>query len=165
MNENLTWRWKQSGQTDFCKIRALFSIFKKGGGGLFLLLSCVPVDVAKYISLSLNIRKYLYNVLNKLFWLCQGSEFAWSSYVFDRLLKMPRILNVSEFWIWQFCICKGNTEFWICLNIAQYSSIRPEHVSACLYVPQCAWALLSLLNVPEYALKCLNKLFWSCQSS
>ena len=50
-------------------------------------------------------QKYFHVYLHKLFWLCQGSEYAWSSYMFDRLLKMSWVLNVPGFWIWHGCIC------------------------------------------------------------
>ena len=86
-------------------------------------------------------------------------------YMSDRLLKMPHVLNISEFWIWHRCICKGYKEFWMswiwliipkkCLNISQYARMSlnmPKHD-------------LVLLNALEYAWKCLNKLFWVCQGS
>ena len=53
----------------------------------------VPVSVTEYASISLNIHKNPWNELNKLFWICQGSEYAWLSFMVDKLLKMPRILN------------------------------------------------------------------------
>ena len=51
-----------------------------------------------------------------MFWLCQGSEYAWSSYMFYRLLKIPQVLNVPGFLVWHRCICKVYTE----LNIVVY---------------------------------------------
>ena len=39
------------------KIRTLFSILKKGKGGLPLHPSCAPVIVAKYVLMSLNMSK------------------------------------------------------------------------------------------------------------
>ena len=83
----------------FSKIRALSSIFKKSRGGFPLLSSCTPVNVAEYVSISLNIPKYLWKYLNKLLWLWQGFEYTLSSYIFDTLL-MPRVLNVPWFLIW-----------------------------------------------------------------
>ena len=74
-------------------------------------------------SICLNISRYPWKCFNKLFWLYQGSKYAWSSYMFDRLFKMTWVVNVSWFWIWHGCRCKGYTEFWICLNMTQYASI------------------------------------------
>ena len=77
------------------------------------------VIVAEYASISLNIPNYPWKCLNKLFWLYQGSGYVWSSYMFNRLLKMPQVLHVPGFWIWHSCICKGYAEFdytSICLN-------------------------------------------------
>ena len=56
-------------------------------------------SVTEFASVSLNISKYPWKCLNKLFWLCQGSKRAWSSYMFDRILKMPQFLNKPGFWI------------------------------------------------------------------
>ena len=90
------------------KIRALFSISKKD---MRALLHPPPMlgtwTVVKYASISLNISKYPWKSLNKLFWLCQGSEYAWSSYMFDRLFKMRRVLNVLRFWLWHVYICNS----------------------------------------------------------
>ena len=47
--------------------------------------------------ISLNISKYSWKCLNKLFWLYQGYEYAWSTYMFDRLLNIPWILNMPGF--------------------------------------------------------------------
>ena len=87
----------------------------------------VAVIVAEYASISLNIPNYHWKCLNKLFWLYQGSGYAWPSYMFNRLLKMPQVLHVPGFWIWHSCICKGYAEFdytsiclnnpWICLIV------------------------------------------------
>ena len=85
--------------------------------------SYVPVSVAKYASTFLNIPQHLWKCLNKMFWFCQGSKHAWLSYMFDKLLKMPQ----PEFWIWHGCICKGYTEFQICLIMAPYTSVMPEN--------------------------------------
>ena len=88
-----------------------------------------PVSVAEYAPVSLNITKYPWKCFNKLFWICQGSEYAWSSFMFDRLLKMPRILNKQGFWIWKRCICKGYAIFqyaWTWLNIAESPRICPK---------------------------------------
>ena len=105
----------------------------------------------EYLWISLNI---LENACIML-WLCEGSEYAQSSYKFDRLLKMFQVLNVSEFWIWHSCICKGYTEFWICLNMAQYALIMPEYALMSLNMPEHNWISL---NIPEYVwIKCSDK--------
>ena len=84
----------------FSKIRSLLSIFKKRRVDLSSLSSsCALVSVAEYASISVNMPKYPWKCLNKLFWLCQGSEYAWSSYMLDRLLKIPWVLNKPVFWI------------------------------------------------------------------
>ena len=137
----------------FSKIRTPFSIIKTGQGRPSLPPSCLPVSVAEYASISLNIPKYPWKCLNKLLWLCQDSEYAWSSYMFDKLLKMPKALNVPGLWISHCCICKGYTEFWIYLNMAQYASIMPGYTSICLNVPQYAW---KWLNIAEYLWICLK---------
>ena len=108
--------------------------------------------MGEYASIFLNATKYSWKYLNKLFWLCQGSEYTWSSYIFDRLLKMPWTLNVPGLWIWHRYIWKGYTEFWIWLNMTQYASIMPGYVTICLNVPQYAWdenSWMSVLNIPE----------------
>ena len=98
--------------------------------------------------------------LNKLFWLCQDREYAWSFDMFDRLLKMPRVLNKPRFWIRHGCVRKGYAEFRICLIMVSYASIMPEYALLSLNMPEHGWILL---NVPEYAWKCLNKLWlWLC---
>ena len=58
------------------KIRTLFSIFKKGRGDLPSSPSWAPVSVTEYASISLNMLKYPWKNLNKLFWLCLGSKYA-----------------------------------------------------------------------------------------
>ena len=75
--ENLSQRWSQS--------RSFFN--------------SAPESVAEYASIYLIISKYPRKCLNKLFWLCQGSEYAKSSYMFERLLKMSRVLHMLGFWI------------------------------------------------------------------
>ena len=47
----------------------------------------------------LNMAQYM----NKLFWLWQYSEYAWSK--FHRVSNMPPALNMPGLWIWQGCIC------------------------------------------------------------
>ena len=118
--ENLTQRWTQSGPF-FQNQGTFFDFYKKGSEGFLPPPCCVPLSVTEYASISLNIPKYPWNCLNNLFSLCQGSEYDWSSYMFDRLLKMTRVWNMSGFLIWRCCICKRYTKFWVCLNMAQYA--------------------------------------------
>ena len=93
-----------------------------------------------YVSwIYLNIPKYPWKFLNKLFWIWKGKKNAWSSYMSDR------VLNMSGFCMWHDCN-KGYTEFWISLNMAQYASIMPEY----------AWIALMSLNMSEYDSILLN---------
>ena len=118
--------------------------------------------------LSLNMPRYTWKWLNKLFWLCQGSEYVWSTYMFGRLLKMNPVLNKPGFWSWHGCICRGWVEFRIYLIMAPNASITPEYAWICLNVPHYA---LTWLNIPEcpwmyeHPWIGLNKLFWLCQGS
>ena len=118
-----------------------FSIFKKGMGR----------------SPPLCLSNILENAWNKLFSLCQGFEYAWSSYLFNRPLKMPCILNVSEFWIYQSsgtvlharvmhrvlnkseygsaCACDA----WTCLNMAE-----------CPYSRKYAWKYLFIKKTLQH---------------
>ena len=102
-----------------------FSVSKRAGKATPL--PYLPAwSVAEYASVSLSMPKYPWKCLNKLFWLCQGFDYAWSSYMFDRLLKMPRVLNKPRFWIWHGCICKGYAGFRI---LSDYGSIRLSNMS------------------------------------
>ena len=103
----------------------------------------VSISLADNASISLNIPKYPWQCLNKLLRLCLGSQYTWSSFMFDTFLKMLQVLNMLNFWIWNCCICNGYTEFWICPIMAQYVTIMPEYVSMCL-------------NDPKYARTCVN---------
>ena len=51
------------------------------------------LNMTDHLACSIGFRRYL------KFWLCQGSEYDWSSYMFNSLLKMSRVLTVSGFWI------------------------------------------------------------------
>ena len=116
--ENVTQRWTQSGPF-YPNWGHFFRFSKKTGEASSLPFSCVPVSVAEYASISLNMPKYHWKCLNKLF-LYQGSEYSWSSDKFDRLLKMPRVLNKPGLWIWHGYICKGYAEF----HLFHYDSRR-----------------------------------------
>ena len=70
-------------------------------------------------------------------------------------------LKMLGFWLLGLWICMiilhvrhtfEDARVSICLIMAPYASIMPEH----------GWILL---NVPEYAWKCVNKLSWLCQGS
>ena len=127
---------------------ALFSIFRKGQGKSPPPHPPPPASLPPSLP-SLNIPK----CLNTLFWLCYSSEYAWWFYMFKKLLKMPRVLNVPGFWIWYGCISKGYTEYWICLSMAQYASKMSEYVWICLNVPKYAWTGWNCwmsMNMPEH---------------
>ena len=66
----------------------VFWFSKRAGATSLLLPRCTPVSMAEYAWISLNIPKYPSKYLNKLFWLWRGSQYAWSSYMIERLLKM-----------------------------------------------------------------------------
>ena len=96
--ENLTQRWAQSGPF-FAKSGLFFRFSKRAGEVYPLSPSSAAVNVTEYTSISLNMSKYPWKCLNKLLWLCYGSEYTWSYYMFDWLLKMHRVLNshLSEY--------------------------------------------------------------------
>ena len=126
--------------------------YDQQGTPILPLPSCMPVSVKEYPSKFLNIPKCPWKCLNQLFWLCPGSEYAWSPYMFNRLLKIPQILIVPGLWIWLISICKcyiSICKFRICLKM-------PEYVLMPFNMLDHGWMLL---NVHGYACKCLNKLF------
>ena len=127
----------------FSKIRTLFSIFKKGRGGLPSppQLRAGEWSVVEYASISLNMHKYPWKFLNKLFWLCQKSENYWSSDRFGRLLKMSQVLTKPGFWIWHGLYIQG-------LSRVPYVSIMPEYAWICLNVSQYAWTWLNIADCP-----------------
>ena len=71
--------------------------------------------------------------------MCQGSKYAWSSNMFDRILKMSQVLKKQGFWIWHDCLCKGYIDFRIFLIMAPYTSIMPKYVSIYLNTADCPW--------------------------
>ena len=88
--ENSTQRWMQS--RPLSKIRAFFRILKKGQRGLsystpFVACLWVWLNMHQY---PLNIPKHPWKCMNKLFWLCQGFQYASSSYIFDRVFNCLR---------------------------------------------------------------------------
>ena len=101
-------------------------------------------------------------MLIKLFWLRQGSEYAWSSFMLEKLLKMTLILNKPRFCIWHSCICKSYIEFWIYLIMASYASIIPQYalcLTLCQNMAEYCWMSLNMpektvlwvLNMPWYS--------------
>ena len=59
----------------------------------------VWLNVPQYGWLWLNLAECSRVCLNKLLWQCEGSQYASSSYIFDRVLNMPQILDMPGFWI------------------------------------------------------------------
>ena len=118
--------------------------------------SCTPVSVAEYAPISLNMPEYPWKWLNELFWLCQGSEYACSSYMFGRLLESPPVLKAafSEHGMVVYARVTQSSEYvWLWLhnqwrlNMSQYALMSlnmPEHDRIFLNVPEC-------MNIPEYA--------------
>ena len=141
--EIITQKWIQPGFF-FPKIRMLLSNFKKCREVSPLYPDCVPIRVAQYASnpwICLNI---LENV-----WI-NCSAYAMALNMSDDLHVCQVFEDASGyksagFWIWHGCICKGYTEFQICLNMAKYASVMLEHAWICL-------------NAPQYPWKCLKKL-------
>ena len=78
--------------------------------------------------------KYSWKCLNKLFWLSQDSEYAWSSYKFGRPLKMSLILNKPG---WRRIP-----------NMFDYGSIRLNNAWIFLKITEHCWMSL---NMPENA--------------
>ena len=126
--------------------------------------SCAPLRLAKYASVSLNIPKYPWKCFNRLFWLCQHSEYVWSSEMFDWLLKTPWVLNVSEFWVWHGCICKGYTVFWIYLyNMPEYNVLTISRFSICVIILY-IWQSFKYASGIKYP-RVLNVLWYSCNNT
>ena len=82
--ENLTQWWIESGSF-FLTSWHFFRFSNRAGEASPLLPSCMSVSVDEYASISRNMVKYPWKCLNKMFWLRQGFEYAWSPYMFDRL--------------------------------------------------------------------------------
>ena len=88
--------------------------------------------------------KYPRKFSKKLFWLCQGSEYAWWTDRFDRLLRIPEVLKSHCFLNMSHVFME---EFWLCLFVAPYTLIMPQYALMCLHMPEHDWILL---NDPEY---------------
>ena len=136
--------------------------------------------MAECESISLNIPKYPWKYLNKLIWLCQGTEYAWSSYIFDKTLKMSRVVNNPMAWLYmqglhralnksEYCsMCLSNT--WICLNMHWFPSICLSIVDYCwmsLNMPENVWIKCSdytrVLNMSHH-LRYLTGLWICCRN-
>ena len=119
--------------------------------GNFFLPSCAPVNVAEYASVSLNMLKYPWKWLNELFWICQGFKYAYSSYMFGRLLKMPPVLSKPRFWIWHGCVFEY---VWLWLHTLQERLNMPQCALMSFNVREPGWIFLNVpecMNFPEYA--------------
>ena len=87
------------------------------------------------------------------FWICLLFLHGWQ--VFENALssKFSRVLNLAESWI-----CKGY--FGIGLNMGQFSSLMPEHVSIYLNVPQYVWTWFNIAEYHWTFLYISKKLLW-----
>ena len=139
-------------KTFFPKWGDFFLFSKKGRGYIPSPPSCAAGSVAEYASISLKMPKYPWKCLNKLFWLCQGSDNGWSSYMFNRLLKMFWVLNKpgSEYGTVVYARVTQSS------NMSDYDSILPYNAWICLNMPQCCSIFLNMisyywmsLNMPE----------------
>ena len=92
------------------------------------------------------------------FWICQNMLWQSSEYILNS--KYVRILNMSEFWLWQVSDA-SYSRFWICYNMAEYVSIlvnMPEYVwiydnrQDSEYAPYSAWVEVTL-KVNQYLLR------------
>ena len=121
-----------------------FRSLKRAGKTFPFVPNCASVSLAEYALISLNVLKYLWKRLNKLLWLYQSSEYSWSSYMFNTLLKMAPVLNKPGFWLWHGCICKSYAEFQMCLIMAPYVSIMLEYASVYLIMTDYCWISLNI---------------------
>ena len=106
----------------------------------------------------INISKYPWKRLNKLFWLCQNSKYAWSPYIFNKLWKVPQILNMPGLYKQQELhrvpnISENGT---ICLTMPEW----PQYSLTSLKMLEHSWMFL---NATEYAWQC-KRFLWLCQS-
>ena len=139
----------------FSKIIALFSIFEKRWE------RPPPLPLFARLSVWLNMHQYSWIPLIVLgnAWI-NCSDYVRAQNISDHLTSSTGFLRFLGFWIRYDCICKSYTESWICLHMAQCTSIMPEYASVCLNVPQYVWPRLNIAKCPWI---CLNKLLWPCQ--
>ena len=149
--ENLTQRWHNQHLS--LKNQDTFFDFQKGQG--WPPLSSLVV----HLWIWLNMYQYTWICLNILenAWI-NCSDYARALYMHDHLtcstgFFMSQALNKPGFGIWHGCICKGYTEFRICLIMAPYNSIMPEYAWICLNIPQYAWTWLNIAECPWICLK------------
>ena len=86
-------------------------------GSFHLSPSCAPVSVAEYASVTPNIPRYPWKCLKKL---CQGSEYAWSSYMLHGVLKISGVLYLPEcVQIANVTVTQSSEYDWIWLNMSR----------------------------------------------
>ena len=130
--ENVIRKWTQS-EPFFAKSVHFFRFLKRSWEATPLFSSCAPVSVAEHASISLNML------------LVKDSEYAWSSCIFDRLLKMSLVL------VKHCCINKGYAEFRICLIMTPYASIMAQYASISMSLNVWTW-----FNIAEWPWICLK---------
>ena len=117
--------------TFLSKIRTLFWFSKKGRETSPLPSTCVLVSVAEFVSISMNMPKYPWKCLNKLFWIYHGSEYAMiilhviQAFEDASGSKKARVLNIARRYMQGLRripnmsshgpICLNNT--WICFSM------------------------------------------------
>ena len=117
-------------KTFFVQSQRIYLHFQKRAG------ETLPLPLVAHLWVWLNKDQYPWISLNILenSWKCHSSEYAWSSYGFNRLLKMPRVLNVTGFWMWHGCICKDYREFSKCLIKLFWLSQSSKYTSSsCIF--------------------------------
>ena len=113
--------------------------------------------------------KYNWKCLNELSWLYESCEYAWSSYMLNRLLKMSQVYISQGFEygtvVYVYARVTQSSELWLwfqtpqkCLNMPQYALISlnmPGHGWILLNIPEYAWINYSdhasVLNMPWYS--------------
>ena len=65
----------------------------------------MSLDMHKHDWILLNVPEYAWKFLNKLYWLCKGSQYASSSEMFDKVFNVPQALNMTWFWICHNIYC------------------------------------------------------------
>ena len=128
----------------------IFSIFKKGQQDLS------PSHLVAHLWVWINIHQDILISLNILENACL-KEYAWSFHMFDRLLEIAWVINMSAFWIWHGCIRKRYKEFCLWLNKAQYALIMLKYASKYLNAPEYVWTWLNIAECLGICLKILEK--------
>ena len=82
--------WKHQKTLRFSDV---FRGYRKGALGTNGLSPSVCLSMSEYWPdhgwILLNAPEYIWKSLNKLFWLCQVSQYTSSSWIFDRVFNMP----------------------------------------------------------------------------